>query len=246
MNRPYLTISVDDGHPSDLRAAELLSRYGFAATFYVPGQRRGHPMLSEAEVRQLARSFDVGGHTLTHRTLRGLDRVTAGMEILEGKRWLEDVAGARTISFSYPRGKFDATTVDLVREAGYLGARTCWFNRNEIARDPYRCGTSTHATSHPIHIQIRHGLVERNWRGLADFVRVHRMKQDWEAHFLHAVDWVAARGGVAHLFLHSWEIDAHREWDKLERVLAQVAERTELLRVSNAQLFSIISSNLSA
>ena len=34
----YLTISVDDGHPTDFKSAELLARYGLKATFYIPAR----------------------------------------------------------------------------------------------------------------------------------------------------------------------------------------------------------------
>jgi peptidoglycan/xylan/chitin deacetylase (PgdA/CDA1 family) len=36
----YVTISVDDGHPTDLRTVDLLHKYGLTATFYIPGARR--------------------------------------------------------------------------------------------------------------------------------------------------------------------------------------------------------------
>lgn len=237
MKRSYLTVSVDDGHPTDRRTADLLGRFGLEATFYIPVRRPGHAMMSDADIRELAREFDIGGHTLNHRSLPGLPHDEARLEVVEGRRRMEDLIGAPTHAFSYPRGKFDADAAHLVRQAGYVGARTCRFNRTELSADPFAWGVSTHANSHPRHVQLRHALVEANWRGIADFVRVHRMKRDWESHFLHGVDWVAARGGVAHLVMHSWEIEANGEWEKLERVLARVSERAELERVSNAELF---------
>lgn len=237
MHRSYLTFSIDDGHPSDLRVAELLARFKCKATFYIPVRRPGHDMLSDADIRELACNFDVGGHTLNHRSLPGLPAEQAWLEIAEGRRRLEDLIGTPTFAFSYPRGKHNATVANLVRRAGYVGARTCMFNRNELSGKPFAWGVSTHANSHPAHVQLRHALLEMNWRGIADFVRIHRMKRDWEAHFMHGVEWVASRGGVAHLILHSWELDANQEWEKLERVLAQACARPELLRVTNSELF---------
>ncbi|MCX6910232.1 MAG: hypothetical protein NTY01_19615 [Verrucomicrobia bacterium] len=152
---------------------------------------------------------------------------------------MEDATGQPVRSFCYPRGKFTARTVALVEEAGFIGARTCFFNRTDLPRDLYRCGVSTHAFSHSAMIQIRHALLEANFRGLVDFFRVHGAARDWEAHFQRAVDAVEREGGVAHLYFHSWEIDKYRDWDKLARVLAHVAQRTQLTRVTNGELFAL-------
>lgn len=237
MTGPFLTISVDDGHPTDLRTAELLARHGLRATFYVPARNPERDVLDEAGVRELASEFDVGGHTFNHRPLRGLPRAEAWAEIDEGRRWMEDVVGRPCEAFCYPRGKFNRETAALVRQAGYRGARTCLFNRSDVPSDAFAWGVSTHACSHPAHIQFRHALLEGNFRGIVDYVRIHAMERDWAAHFLRSVDWVARRGGVAHLYLHSWEIDENRDWEKLRFVLERVAELDEFVRVDNAELF---------
>ncbi|MGI9039071.1 MAG: polysaccharide deacetylase family protein [Gemmatimonadota bacterium] len=239
MTGPYLTISVDDGHPTDLRTAELLARFGLRATFYIPANNPERELLSDGDIRELAASFDIGGHTLNHRTLRGLATPEAWKEIDDGRKWMEDVVGRTAGAFCYPRGKFDGSTVELVRRSGYRGARTCLFNRNRLSKKPYAWGVSTHAYSHPAHIQFRHALLEGNISGAIDFVRIHGMRSDWEEHFLKAVEWTARTGGVAHLYLHSWEIDANEDWAKLERVLRRVADRTEFTRLTNSELFDL-------
>ena len=56
MTTPALrfTTSWDDGHPLDLRLAELLATHGFSGTFYVPrGNREGRPVMTTAELRAL-------------------------------------------------------------------------------------------------------------------------------------------------------------------------------------------------
>lgn len=246
MNDAFLTISVDDGHPTDMRTADLLTRLDLRATFYVPANNPERERLSKAEIRELAEVFDLGGHTLNHRSLPRLSPAEAWKEIDEGRRWMEDVVGRKAGAFCYPRGKFSSRTADLVRRAGYRGARTCLFNRSDMSRRPYLWGVSTHACSHPAHIQFRHALLEGNIRGAVDFVRIHSMERDWEAHFLRAVDWVAREGGVAHLYMHSWEIDENDEWPKLRRVLERVAGREEFRRVTNTELFNLVATGSDA
>jgi len=235
----FLAISVDDGHPTDLRTAELLRRYGLKATFYVPATNPERPLLSQTELRAIGSDFEIGAHTFGHRPLANLPDADASREIVEGKDWLENQLGHDVRSFCYPRGKFNSRTPERVRQAGLLGARTCMFNLSDVPANPYVVGVSTHASSHPRHVQLRHALLERNFEGARNFITIHRLARDWGRHFVAALDWVDRHGGVAHLYLHSWEIDQHAEWDKLDAVLRSAASYDRLTRVTNGELFRI-------
>jgi peptidoglycan-N-acetylglucosamine deacetylase len=234
----YLTISVDDGHPTDLRAAELLAKYGFEATFYVPARNPERPVMEPQEIREIAARFEMGSHTFNHRPLKRASRDEARAEIGDGKKWLEDVTGKQAVSFCYPQGKFNGTTVELVEQAGFLGARTCMFNLSGYPKSPFLWGVSTHAYNHSAATQVRHALLEKNLRGVANFALVHRLARDWAEHFLHAVTFVERCGGVAHLYFHSWEIDEQSQWGKLESLLKFIAPRETLVRARNGDLFS--------
>ena len=85
----YLTISVDDGFPLDMRAAELLDRHGLKATFYVPASNPEHAVMTKEQVREISRRFEIGGHTYHHFPLASLPDDQARAEILDGKRWLD-------------------------------------------------------------------------------------------------------------------------------------------------------------
>ena len=241
MANRYLSISVDDGHPTDSRTAELLDRHALKATFYVPVTNPRRAVLEPTALAEIAQGFEIGTHTYGHRSLARLSDADARREIEDGKAWLEDRLGKPVISFCYPRGKFNRRTVALVREAGLLGARTCMLNVNTLPEDPFVTGVSTQAYSHAPHVQLRHALIERNFRGARDFVAVHRLARDWAAHFEAALAWVDRHGGVAHLYLHSWEIEQHGEWDKLESVLERAAAHRRLIPVTNGELFRICS-----
>ena len=52
---------------------------------------------------------------------------------------------------------------------------------------------------------------------------------------------VAERGGVFHLWGHSWEIEEHQQWLQLEQVLRQMSEmRTHLTSATNSELPSFL------
>src|ERR1035437_1451077 len=98
----YLTISIDDGHVMDLRTAELLSKYGLQATFYIPARNPERPVMSEVQIRELASAFEIGAHTLNHVPLKSLPESQAWAEISGSKQWVEDTIGKPAVSFCYP------------------------------------------------------------------------------------------------------------------------------------------------
>lgn len=240
MRDRYLTISVDDGHTTDARTAELLSKHRLPATFYVPATNPERELLAPATLREISDSFEIGAHTYTHCSLDVLSDADASREIRDGKRALEDRIGKPVVAFCYPRGKLNRRTPRLVREAGLCGARTSMFNLSEFPTDPYHVGVSTHARPYARHVQLRHALLHGNFRGARNFLSVHRLARNWARHFAAAVDWVDRHGGVAHLYMHSWEIDAYGDWRKLDDVLAFAASHDHFARVTNGELFRLI------
>ena len=98
MSAAIFSLSVDDGHPLDMRMADLLRKHGMTATFHVPVRNsEGPPVLSVPHLRELAKDFEIGSHTLEHRYLARLDMHEALRQITEGKRALQDVLGKVSI-----------------------------------------------------------------------------------------------------------------------------------------------------
>jgi len=171
--------------------------------------------------------------------LKSLPDSDAFPEILRGKQWLEDTIGAAAVSFCYPQGKFNRSTPGLVKKAGFLGARTCLFNLHTFPRDPFLWGLSTHACWHSRLIQFRHAALEGNFAGILNFVSVYNAATDWPRHFLYALNHVEKHGGIAHLYLHSWEIDELGQWERLEAVFAAISQQSCFTKVTNGALFQL-------
>jgi peptidoglycan/xylan/chitin deacetylase (PgdA/CDA1 family) len=239
----FVTISVDDGHPSDLATAELLAQLGLKATFYIPKSNPERAVLAPAQISEIATTFEIGGHTLHHLPLVQLPQTNARDEIWGCKQWLEDLLGRPALSFCYPRGKYNSSIRNFVAQAGFRGARTCHFNLNHASKDPFQVGVSTHAFSHSTAVQLRHAILQRNFKGMVNYVLVHRMTSDWQTHFRISLDWVEKNGGVAHLYLHSWEIEERNEWRRLADTLRDAASRTRVKRITNGDLFSLLNPN---
>src|SRR4051794_28221498 len=126
MPSTYFTTSWDDGHPADLRVAEMLARHGLAGTFYIP-RRIESGVMTDAQIRELAQRFEIGAHTINHVFLNGADDATARSEIVDSKKWVRDVTGNDCTMFCPPGGKFPSRHAHFVRDAGYVGVRTVEF-----------------------------------------------------------------------------------------------------------------------
>jgi peptidoglycan-N-acetylglucosamine deacetylase len=233
--------SWDDGHPLDLKLAGLLHHYGLSATFYVPVTNRGGRSkqgMSDEGVAKLSGSFEIGSHSMTHPwQLASLRPEQMEVEIRHSKSRLEEIIGKKIQSFCYPRGSWSPGVIDIVQKSGYTNSRAVEdFNlsRNEIARyGRFRIGCTIQARNREVFTkQAFLGdafLVRHPWLGfkLGDFGNWSRL-----AKFLFDKAW--SRGGVFHLWGHSWEIENNADWARLEDVLSYISSRdnTKFMTIS--------------
>lgn len=133
------TSSWDDGHPMDIRLAEILGKHGFNATFFVPlSNREKLPVMAPEQMRELrAGGFEIGSHTLDHCYLNTVDDATAAAQIEQGKLQLEHALGEAVPGFCYPGGKCHARHVDMVRRAGFAYARKTVNFHPDVGRIPW-------------------------------------------------------------------------------------------------------------
>ena len=90
-NRTFvMTTSWDDGHPLDLRVAELLAKSGLTGTFYVPRSSQ-KPVMNHSQIRELSNSFEIGAHTLEHVTIDRLPDREARIQLSGSREWIEEL-----------------------------------------------------------------------------------------------------------------------------------------------------------
>jgi len=228
INLLRITTSWDDGHILDLRLAELLNQYGVKATFYIPRKNR-HRSLPDGEVKNLMKAgFEIGAHTLTHRELTTLSLSEARKEIRGSKEYLENLIGKEVHMFCYPRGKYNERIVDLVREAGFTGARTVEPFAFHVPSDLFSLGTTIQVFPFPFLFTDR-GKITLHQNILYPFFRAYRPLREIRSPVkgylsFQGVAEVTLKHaervrGVWHLWGHSWEIEQFRMWRNLEKVL---------------------------
>jgi peptidoglycan/xylan/chitin deacetylase (PgdA/CDA1 family) len=220
----YITTSWDDGHPLDLRLAELLCKYGLPATFYIPLHNE-RPVLTPRQVRELSTMFEVGGHTVHHCDLQALPDDLARREIADCKTSLEEIIGGPCAAFCFPKGRFHRHHLAQVRDAGYRLARTV--ELMSLAMPRVQDGlammpTSLQAVPAGFSTFARNSLKRLHPANLIRYVRF--CKSNWAATAEAVLDHMLEHGGVFHLWGHSWEIDEMGQWEAVERVFALLAQ----------------------
>lgn len=132
------TFSYDDGVAQDRRLAGILRERGIKCTFNLGSGILGHQETAEfpgkmkldlswvtaEEVPEVYASHEIAGHGLYHSALDTTGTPLAAYEITEDKRRLEQLAGAPLRMFAYPFGAYNREVMELLRLAGYQGART--------------------------------------------------------------------------------------------------------------------------
>lgn len=230
-----VTTSWDDGHAQDLPLAELLEASAVRGTFYIaprsveidPAQR-----LTKQQIRSLGSRFEIGAHTLTHQRLTSLDAHGAEREIIDGKDELEGIIGSPVRSFCYPGGEYDRPHVEMVAAAGFVVARTVERFVTVLPPDLLQLGTTVHAYRHLVDLPMRRRSLRSLRLALACW-------QNWDDLAIALFDRTRNRGGVFHLWGHSWEVMERGDWPRLERVLAHIGGRPDVSYATNGQLASI-------
>ncbi len=239
-----VTTSWDDGHPADIRLAELLATYGVAGTFYIPNRNsEGRPVVKESELRQLSAGFEIGGHSIDHVVLTDLNREQAERQIGDNKRWLEDATSKPVRGFCYVRGRYNRTVTDIVKRAGFDYARTVENLHAGVTHDPFEMPTTIQLFPHNKFTYIKNFS-----RGRLAFTRARLLWTTLASRNLadrigRLIDVCEDTGGCFHLWGHSWEIDEQNLWNDLETILRRLSARkasTDFLTNYQVQSRSVV------
>lgn len=243
MNEVIFTTSWDDGHPLDLKLAELLRRYSIPATFYTPINNPERECMNPGEIRGIAQEFDIGGHSYNHVKLTHMSPDEAKREITSGKERLEEIIGRNLTAFCYPWGKFNGRIAAILREVGFTGARTVkLFTRN--LRDPFMVGTMVYAGDLWSPAYIKHAMASLDSALSLFLLRNNLFFRQWDKIAIETLRFVIENGGVWHLWGHSWEIDENNDWEKLEAVLMEVGQLGGgMQKADNSQLIGMCFDN---
>lgn len=224
-NPMVLTTSWDDGHPLDMRVAELLAKYNLSGTFYIPFEN-SRTVMTSSVIRDLADRFEVGAHTIHHVDLAEVSSEVAEAEIFQSKSRLEDLTGHSCEAFCFPKGHFGSNHVRMVQRAGFRCARTVELlsiDSPRLVSGVHLMPTTVQANSHSFLAYARNSVKRSAFRSLARFA-LYARTVNWVELSRRLLRLVAAQGGVFHLWGHSWEIEENQQWQQLEEVLDEMGQ----------------------
>jgi peptidoglycan-N-acetylglucosamine deacetylase len=219
----FFTTSWDDGHPLDLKLADLLNKYGLQGTFYIPASNReGLPVVDTAGVRALAGSFEVGSHTFTHAYANRMSLSDWTQDVRQGKAALEQVLGLSVAGFCYPGGKLVAGAKEAVARAGFAYARTCVNFCTQAGSDPLLMHTSMQYYPHRPAVILRNWLSNGHWAERSSAALLCLNSPDLNSRVLRLLEQHKQSNAVVHLWGHSWEIESQGLWGSLEALFRTV------------------------
>jgi peptidoglycan-N-acetylglucosamine deacetylase len=220
-----VTSSWDDGQETDVRLAKLLTKYNMKGTFYVT-QNYKKPLLPE-KIIEINHNHEIGAHTLNHPILTKITLEEAEKEIIGSKIYLENLLNHSVNMFCYPCGIYNEGIKQLVKKNGFIAARTCKTGNFEFPSDKYEWQISLHLSNgSPLLTSM---IILKNNLPLNSFF-------DWELRAKYLFDMFVKKGGIFHIWGHSWEFEEKSEWEKLERVVDYISNRENVFYLTNGQI----------
>lgn len=203
-----IQISVDDGTKDDIRIARLCEKYGVDCTFYLPVDivgvclQKGWEPLKPQDEEYIARNFEIGSHTITHRHLTQIPIEEAIEEIKDSKTILENKYDQNITKFCYPRGYANETLKKVVEKSGYTYARSTAIGHIGEPDDPLFASTAVH-----MGCPVREEYKGSTWLdyGLKLLDKAREEDKDFEA------------------WCHSWELTRYNEWNNVELFIKELA-----------------------
>jgi len=235
----FITTSWDDGHPLDLKLAKLLKKYNLPATFYIPLNNREGPVINEKEMKSLATDFEIGGHSLNHIDLTAIPLEEAKKEITISKTRLEEITQKPANMFCFPRGKFNKNLIDIAKKASFTGIRTVDMFNMSLPKDKILLCPTLQVYDYSRQIYIKQAIKKKNIKIF--FFCLTKKPFSWSIFAKFLFDGILTKGGLWHLWGHSWEIEKFNLWNDLENIFKYISRRNDIEYIDNSIAMSALS-----
>lgn len=216
-----VTFSYDDGVEQDRRLVELFNAYGVKATFnlnsgiqtgansFVEG-RSGIVVrrMNQQGLRELYKGHEIASHGLTHANPQDCDEETLYNEVLADKRNLEHLFEQKVVGYAYPYGCYHDLSVKVLSDCGIRYARTV------ESTDAFALQSDL------LHFKpCYHHNDDRIFEGIGRFLAQE-----------------TGEPSLLYIWGHSYEFEADQNWDRMEKILKQLAGRSDIFYGTNAEV----------
>ncbi len=218
-----LTLSYDDGVGQDIRLMDILRAHGMKATFNLDSGKMGvggvradgvevRRLLPE-EVKEAYLGFEIAVHGYTHPFLTLMPKDMTAREVAKDREGLEKLAGYPVRGMAYPYGAYHRELMAQLREMGIVYARTA---------------NSTGGFSLPEDFLAWHPTCHHNDRNLDELCD----------RFLNEKTYNPFR--TFYLWGHSYEFDADKNWEVIERFCDRMAGHDDIWYATNIEIYDYI------
>jgi len=122
---PRVALTFDDGFQDNYTdMLPILKAFNAKATIYLCPDMSDIDKLTQEQILEIQTSglVEFGAHTMTHINLSRVSDDDANHEIIESKKQIEQLTGVPCRSFSYPYGRLNERSAELVKQAGFTNA----------------------------------------------------------------------------------------------------------------------------
>ncbi len=180
-NEGMVSLTFDDGFISQYdKAFPIITSAGIPATFYLVtnylNNFGGYMNTAQAkEINNVGNEADA--HTKTHAHLTTLSDAQAWDEINGSKTILQNAGFTPVKTFAYPFGEYDSRIVQMVKDAGYIGARSVDTGYNYKDSDKYTLAVQHgdhQATLTDMKSWIDQAIADHSWL----IIKIHSISDD--------------------------------------------------------------------
>jgi len=202
-----VTASIDDGSNYDSKVVRLFKEFDVPVTYYLTvnhvdmALKKGYEPLNPYRLKKTLDYCELGSHTINHPLLTRVSIEEAKDEIFESKRLLESMFNRKIEKFCYPRGYSNLEIQQLVKEAGYVSARSTLVGFIDKSENPYFEQTTLHAGCN------RKEYGGRNWYEYG-LKMLDKAKEQEFAYY--------------HIWLHGWELERINGIVELRKLLKKL------------------------
>ncbi|MFC1559168.1 polysaccharide deacetylase family protein [Gemmatimonadota bacterium] len=160
----YVLLTFDDGYKSFLKAADIIGDCGFTGTFFITKEwcLKRDNFLSNPEIIELGLIHEIGSHTVSHPNLTRISQQSIHYELLESKKWIEELIQSPVTSLAVPGGYINSDVITAALEIGYqlIGNSKEWWNITHNTKTPNIINRV--AVRRAYSIQTFHDIIDRN------------------------------------------------------------------------------------
>lgn len=204
-----LTLSYDDGKKSDRRLVEIFNKYGIKATFHLnSGLFHDTSRIQPEEVKNLYEGHEVAAHTFTHPTIARCPITQVVQQVIEDRKFLENIVGYPVRGLSYPNGSYSKEIKDMLPHTGIEYSRVVGSSLNfALPEDLYAWQATCHHKNN-----------------------LMKLAEDFNALFKKQYLY------MMYVWGHSYEFDNDNNWELIEGFCRYISNKQDIWYATNIEI----------